>query len=152
MGWISNEQVEMALEQQKPLKITNEESVLICYSDEYNYCILERYHQAWETESGWRDSNSPPDNEQNGRKVFNFYAYDREDEYSSWFKMFVPSNLTIERIISEGEFYTIETSAGTIRSTFENIEEIMFDVISGDAETEEEIAKKFKLLGPISAK
>jgi hypothetical protein len=139
--WIDNEVVENALKNKSKIDL-EKSGVQFCVSDDFKYCILIRRHSAWEIKKeGWRDANEAPKQGETSRWVLNFYK-----KGSSWFKMFVPMKHNITKIESKGKKFRIITKGETISGIFSSHDNLMWDVMTGNAEKETEIESKFFLI------
>lgn len=145
-GWIENEQVERALKERSVQEI-EQADVKFFISDDFSYCVLVRRHSAWEVgDGGWRDANQPPKEGESWRWVLNFYHYSREQEQSSWFKIFVPLKYEVLGMEAAGDSYSIITVNGAITGKFSSHSSLMWSLMTGNAETEAEIERKFLLV------
>lgn len=118
----------------------------VCISKDYNYCLLLQINDTWFIENeGWRDSNSKPKEDRKGRLILNFFCID--DESENWFKIFTPLKFKNYRLktIDENN-YQILTDNGFINGGFKNFDSLMWDLMTGKAESEIEIENKFKLI------
>lgn len=138
--WIENELIEDALKSKSLINL-EKSGLKFCISTDFNYCILARRHHAWETEKGWREANEAPTDKKLSRWVLNFYKKD-----SSWFKIFAPLKYNIKKIEADGEKFKIITETETIIGNFASHDALMWEVLTGNAEKEAEIEKKFMLI------
>lgn len=144
--WIKNEEITNLLKNNSSEGI-KKFGTNICVSDDFEYCLLLRLHDAWEIDrEGWRNSNSSPDANSKGRLVLNFYHYMKDRDGSSWFKIFVPIKYSNIALKSNGDTYEIITDSETIIGKFDRHDRLMWDCITGHAEPESEIGMKFNLL------
>ncbi len=143
--WIDNLEIENALKK-KSINELAKAGALFCVSDSYEYGVVLRKHSAWHIKSqGWRDANeSSSDN--SGRWVLNFYKLNSLSNACDWFKLFVPEDFAITSIRTEGDFYHLVSEHHTLTGKFDAFDRLIWDVITGHAETEEEIVRKFQLL------
>jgi hypothetical protein len=143
--WIENQEIENAL-RKKSINELLKVGVLFCLSDSYEYCVVLRRHSAWQVKSqSWRDANEPP-SDNSGRWVLNFYKFNPSAQACSWFKLFVPIEFTITSIHTVEDSYHLVSNHKTVIGKFDAFDNLMWDILSGNAETEEEILRKFELL------
>lgn len=117
-----------------------------CISDDYKTCLFIQKHEAWGNQNeGWRDRNAPPEKSSSGREMINIIHLD-QDNNSIWFKMFIPLKLKTVSLQLKGSLYEISSQVKTYKGEFENLKNLMFKVLSGNAQTEDEIENKFELL------
>lgn len=143
--WIDHQEIENALKKKSISELTKS-GVVFCVSDNYEYCILLRKHSAWCVPSeGWRDANEPP-SDNSGRWVLNFYKLNSISKAYDWFKLFVPEKYPLTSINAMGDFYHLVCDHRTVIGKFSAFDSLMWDLMTGNAETEIEIERKFELL------
>lgn len=142
--WIDNEAVSKA-QVSGNLSAIIKSGVQYCMSPNRKYCILVREHSAWHVEGeGWRDANNPPENEESGRQMLNFFKLQNNSEIGIWFKVFVPQSMIIREIKSvNGECCEVIIGSECHRLSYSRIEDLMWDVMTGNAEQEDEIETTF---------
>ena len=73
MLWIDDDTVTHALESGDDSNLVRS-GVPFCISQDSTYCVLAREHEAWLVPAeGWRDANTPPATDAQGRLALNFY-------------------------------------------------------------------------------
>ena len=73
--WISNDVVQNALRSKQVVEL-EKSGLIYSISDDFEYCLIIREHNAWQINGeGWRDSNEPPQNNLDARRVLNFFNY-----------------------------------------------------------------------------
>ncbi len=141
--WIEDKIVNQALKEESKKEI-EKTGVKFCISNDFQYCILVRKHHAWEIEGeGWRDRNLPPELDDTWRWTLNFYHFEKATKNSWWFKMFVPLKYKIVKIEQVDDEYKIITDLEIIIGKFSSYYILSRNVLTGNAETEEEIERKF---------
>jgi hypothetical protein len=142
--WIDNETVEQALVS-GDLSSLIESGVQFCMSPDRAYCVLIRDHAAWYVEGeGWRDGNYPPEEDAVGRPALNFFKRQMGDEQGFWFKIFIPNSVTIGGLTSVNEqFCELAVGSYQCRIAYNSLDGLMWDIMTGNAEPEEEIEATF---------
>ncbi|WP_431164828.1 hypothetical protein [Tenacibaculum halocynthiae] len=145
MKWIKSETIFEELKL-KSNDFFNKLGDNICVSEDYKYCLFLQKNNAWYIENeGWRDSNSKPEKDGESRLILNFFSLDSESE--KWFKIFVPLNFENYRLKTlDKNNYQIRTNTSITNGIFENINSLMWDFMTGNAEIESDIENKFKLI------
>lgn len=145
MKWIKSETIFEELKL-KSNDFFNELGDNICVSEDHKYCLFLQKNNAWYIENeGWRDSNSRPEKDGESRLILNFFSLDSESE--NWFKIFVPLNFENYRLKTlDKNNYQIRTNTSITNGIFENINSLMWDFMTGNAEMESDIENKFKLI------
>ena len=141
--WISNEAVQNALKNKKILELENS-GLIYSISDDFEYCLVIREHNAWQISGeGWLDSNELADDMVNARHVLNFFNYNPINKQESWFKIFVPISFEISKIEKNKNQYYLITGSRTLVGHFSVHNKLMWSVMTGFAQQEEEIERKF---------
>ncbi|WP_339727782.1 hypothetical protein [uncultured Gimesia sp.] len=142
--WIDNEVVNKA-QKNGDFSAIIESGVQFCMSPDRKYCILVRDHSAWHVEGeGWRDSNDPPENEESGRQMLNFFKCQIDSEIGIWFKAFIPQDEAIRDIESvDDECCEVIIGSERHRIYYTKIDGLMWDLMTGNAVTEDEIKTTF---------
>lgn len=138
--WIENSVIENALKT-KDFLILENAKVPFCLSGDKVYCLLIREHAAWYIAGkGWKDGNYPPDGKGSGRFILNFFKVVTKSKSGFWFKVFIPLSLPILKIEGVNENYCEATfGSKQHRLNYNKIDSLMWDVMTGNAETEEKI-------------
>lgn len=144
--WIENDEIIEALKTKSAQNLINKKAIF-CISKDFEHCVLLRKHAAWEISGeGWRDGNYPSKQGGDSRWILNFFYHNHQRQNGFWFKMFVPLNKNIVSLKSENEFFKIITDSMVLSLPYSSFEKLMWDVMSGEAEAEKEIEKKFNSL------
>lgn len=145
MEWIENEVIFNKLEE-KSTNFFNKPGNKVCVSKNYVYCLFLQVNKAWYIENeGWRDSNSKPEKSNSKRLVLNFFKVDEEGEY--WFKIFVPLKLSNCRLLTiDNNTFQLLSDTESIIGQFDAFDSLMWDFMTGEAESETEIEDKFKMI------
>lgn len=132
---------------QKSKDFFNEIGDNICISDDFEYCLFLQNNDSWYIENeGWRDSNCKPEKDEKARLVLNFFRINGENK--NWFKIFVPLRFKNYKLKTmDNNSYQILTETEPINGLFKNFDALMWDLMTGNAETESEIEEKYKLIG-----
>ena len=148
INWVDNEEIFDSL-RNKSNTLFNKLEDQVCVSENFEYCLLIRTHEAWHVENqGWRDSNNKPDNKDNGRLILNFFKVDKNDGIESWFKIFLPLKYNDYKLLAiEKNNYKIITGNNEIVGKFDSFDSLMWNFITGNAEQETEIEYKFIKIG-----
>lgn len=144
INWIDNEEIFNSL-RDKSNTLFNKLGNQVCVSENFEYCLLIRSHVAWNIENqGWRDSNNKPNEKDNCRLVLNFFKIDRNNGIESWFKIFLPLKHKDYKLITiEKNNYKIVLENNEIIGKFDSFDSLMWDLMTGNAEQENEIENKF---------
>lgn len=123
--------------------------VPFCVSEDRRCCVLVREHSAWLVRGeGWRDANSPPGLGEQGRLVLNFYRAQQDECTGVWFKAFVPIREGLVELALAGESScTIRGAVHELHLRFDGIDRLMWQLMTGHAQPEEEIERLYSLIG-----
>jgi hypothetical protein len=144
--WIDDEQVRRALEARDHSAL-NASGCRYCISSDWKACVVIRRHIAWHIKGeGWRDSNAPPTGNETGRDLLNFFALPHGKDPGIWFKCFLPSKLQATDLRTEGDCYVLEAETSVFRAPFAGLRRVMWDLMTGHAICEADIASAFKAI------
>lgn len=143
-NWIENDVVESCL-CAGDLTPLNAKNIEFCVSEDGTCCAFLREHATWQIDGEWHDGNYPPDSGGVGRFALNFTRLASEDEGGFWFKVLIPDSIRSPRLSSVGEDeFVLHHSGGELRQRFDALGSIMWAVLSGDSQSETEIAESFE--------
>ena len=147
MVWIEDQIVENALKA-GDTHIVDEAIVKYCMSNDNTYCVVIREHSAWYVDGdGWNEGNFPPKKGEEGREMLNFYKKQVGDDNGFWFKVFIPSSVKIIELKTiSNDKYVIKTDKDQYELNYNDIDGLMWDLMSGTGVEEDEIESNFKLL------
>lgn len=116
-------------------------------SPDRHYCVLIRDHASLYIEGkGWRDSNYPPKINETGRAMLNFYKKISDEGPGFWFKVFIPNSVIISGLKDvDGKYCEITTGAEQWQIYYKKLKGLMWDVMTGHAQSEEDIENTFKI-------
>jgi hypothetical protein len=142
--WIDNESVFIAL-RSGDFSVLRASGYRYCLSQDQRSCVLVREHSAWLVPAeGWRDSNDAPKGEI-GRAVLNFFVTPANGSPGVWFKCFLPLSLEITSLEADtAGNYVLQTRDATYKASFSRIPSLMWKLMTGDAEKENDIEAKFQ--------
>ena len=144
-NWINNEQVFSALKSGDFI-LLSASGYRYCVSQDRRSCVLVREHSAWNVRGeGWRDSNIAPSQGETGREVLNFFVTPVNGSPGVWFKCFLPLDLDITALRADAEDnYILQAQGATYKAAFSRIPSLMWELMTGDAEKENDIKTKFR--------
>ena len=141
--WISNDVVQNALRSKQVVEL-EKSGLIYSISDDFEYCLIIGEHNAWQINGeGWRDSNEPPQNNLDARRVLNFFNYNPSKKQESWFKIFIPFKYEISKIEKNKDQYFLITASRTLVGHFSTHNQLMWSVVTGLSQQEQEIESKF---------
>ncbi|KEO56496.1 hypothetical protein [Thioclava pacifica] len=149
--WLSQSAVSDALERgtEAPFKAAGG---LYALSPDRGYAILLRDHAAWAT-SGvgggaphWRWGDYPPERGATGRPLVNVFKRSGQDAPGYWYGLLVPQALRITElrtIPDSGPAFRLKTDTDDHVIPFHKLDAFMWDAMTGEAQTEEDIVARF---------
>lgn len=144
--WVTDDEVIEAM-QSKSAELLIDRRIKFCMSDDFQYCVVLKEHAAWQvTDGGWRYGNYPPEENEGGRPVLSFLHSKQLTKAGFVFRAFVPQKHAVTLLENNMDSYRIKTESEIFEGKYGFLEKLMWDVVLGWAEPEEEIEKKFNLL------
>ena len=119
--------------------------ILWCMSNDRTYCVRVREHSAWHVEGrGWYYANCSPNTPGSGRPRMNFFKLQRGEEIGFGFRAFVPRKVSLSSLGTiDDDRFEIVTDTGSFPLRFEDLEGLMWSVMTGTGEKEKQIEASF---------
>lgn len=147
--WLSQKAVTDALERgtEAPFKAAGG---LYALSPNSGYAILLRDHAAWATSGDaaprWRWGDYPPEKGSTGRPLINVVKRSTQDAPGYWYGLMVPQarRITELRAIADTDpAFLLKTDTDDHVISFHKLDAFMWDAMTGEAQTEEDVAARF---------
>ena len=149
MPWVSHETVREIQNGADPIELDSANEIY-CMSEDRKYFVLIRNHKAWfvpGNKGGWRDMNGEAGPNHTSRQILNFFSTPSEGNPGIWSKIFLPLSFQVISIKSlDNSYYEINSNTDKKKIKFPKFEELLWEFMTGNAESEEEIERKFALL------
>jgi hypothetical protein len=95
----------------------------------------------------WHDANDAPEGDGGSRLMLNFFQASSQDQPGLWFKAFIPLDTPIDSLQArDADHYQMTSSGRRWTGQFSAIPRLMWDLMSGDGQSEQDIARRFALI------